>query len=295
MPRASAHGGARVVIVDVMCQQTPAVFTTAALRRAGMRRVDVRRGLDAGTLVRARRGVYATRDACAAMQAIAAHGGRPACVTAARHLGLWVLTSDARAHVWLCDGQRSYHPTGACSCIEHWDDGPLGEPGTMPAVPRILGQIFRCAGVEEFFVVLESALRLGMIDAAGLRWLRRRSNAAMREALDLARDDADSGLESLLRWRLRRHGLRVRTQRRVTSVGVVDALIGDRLLVETDGVEGHDGAASRHKDLVRDAHAALWGYMTLRFDYAMVVHDWELVEAAILGALATLSGRAALI
>lgn len=25
--------------------------------------------------------------------------------------------------------------------------------------------------------------------------------------------------------------------------------------------------------------------MTLRFDYALVIHDWELVESAILGAL----------
>ena len=107
----------------------------------------------------------------------------------------------------------------------------------------------------------------------------------MREALSQARADADSGLESLLRWRLRRHRLRVRTQRRVTCVGVVDALIGDRLLVETDGVAGHDEPSHRHKDLVRDARAAMWGLFTLRFDYAMVVHDWELVEAAILGAL----------
>ncbi|MBN9170991.1 MAG: DUF559 domain-containing protein, partial [Microbacterium sp.] len=62
----------------------------------------------------------------------------------------------------------------------------------------------------------------------------------------------------------------------------VDFLIGDRLLVEVDGRQNHDGPSMRHKDLVRDAAAATWGYVTLRFDYAMVVHDWELVEAAIL-------------
>ena len=71
----------------------------------------------------------------------------------------------------------------------------------------------------------------------------------------------------------------------------MDALIGERLLVETDGIDGHEAAPHRHKDLVRDAHAASWGYITLRFDYAMVVHDWELVEAAILGALRTLGER----
>ena len=34
------------------------------------------------------------------------------------------------------------------------------------------------------------------------------------------------------------------------------------------------GCRHRHKDLRRDANAAAWGYVTLRFDYAMVVHDW---------------------
>lgn len=127
-----------------------------------------------------------------------------------------------------------------------------------------------------------------MIDSAGMRWLRRHSNARMREALAFARTDADSGLESLLRWRLRRHGLSVRTQVRVFGVGRVDVLIDDRLIVETDGRENHEGPLLRHKDLVRDANAASWGYVSLRFDDAMVVHDWELVEAAILGAVGVL-------
>lgn len=270
-----------------MCVASPSVFTTAALRARGCAGGRLRGEVDAGILARARRGVYTSTGACPAVREVAAHGGRAACITAARHVGLWVLTDDERPHVWLCDGQRSYH-AGACGCVEHWDDGPLGSPASLPSVPRILAQVFRCLGAEEFFVVLESALRQRRIDEAGLRWLRRRSNSAMREALSLARRDADSGLESLLRWRLRRHGLRVRTQRRVTSVGVVDALIGDRLLVETDGVANHDDAGHRHKDLVRDAHAAMWGLFTLRFDYALVVHDWELVEAAILGALRAL-------
>ncbi len=66
----------------------------------------------------------------------------------------------------------------------------------------------------------------------------------------------------------------------------MDALIGDRVIVEVDGRENHDGASLRHKDLVRDANAAMWGYVTLRFDYVMVLHDWDLVERAILAALA---------
>jgi hypothetical protein len=81
----------------------------------------------------------------------------------------------------------------------------------------------------------------------------------------------------------------VQTQRTVVGVGRVDLLIGDRLLIEADGVDNHDGPSHRHKDLVRDANAAAWGLVTLRFDYALIVHDWDLVEAAIVGMLATLA------
>lgn len=274
-----------------VCDTPRAVLTTAQLREVGVSGRALRARVDAGVLRRARRGVYTDSGACDAARAGAAHGGRLACITAARHLGLWVLSRDTTPHVWMCDGQRSYHRPDDCTCVEHWDDGPTGDAGTMPSIPRVLSQIYRCRGAEEFFVALESALRLGAVTPSGLRWMRKRSNAAMRAAIALAREDADSGLESLLRWRLRRHGLRIRTQTDVAAVGRVDALIGERLLVETDGIDGHEAAPHRHKDLVRDAHAASWGYITLRFDYAMVVHDWELVEAAILGALRTLGER----
>lgn len=75
----------------------------------------------------------------------------------------------------------------------------------------------------------------------------------------------------------------------IVATGRVDLLIEGWLIVETDGKENHDGPSHRHDDLMRDANAALWGHGTLRFDYAMVITDWELVEGAIAAALATRS------
>ena len=129
-----------------MCDALPTVFTTAALRALGCAGRRLRTEVDAGLLTRARRGVYTTPATCRPLQQVAGHGGRAACLTAARHLGLWVLSDDARAHVWLCDGQRTYHSAGPCGCVEHWDDGPAGSPTSMPSVPRILSQVFRCFG-----------------------------------------------------------------------------------------------------------------------------------------------------
>lgn len=260
------------------------VWTFAALRERLTRR-EIAHRTDAGTLVRVRRGVYATREACAEVVQAAEHGGALACESAARHLGIWVLDGDAGLHIWMHDDRHQY-PHRDCLCTTHWDGGASASSFALPSVPRLLLQIFRCHGAERFFVALESARRLGLIDARGMRAVRTAIGAAGRDLIDFSRDDSDSGLESLVRLRTRRFGWKVRTQARVVATGDVDLLIEDWLIVETDGRQNHDSPAHRHKDLVRDANAAAWGHVTLRFDYAMVVHDWELVERAIIGTLA---------
>ena len=108
----------------------------------------------------------------------------------------------------------------------------------------------------------------------------------MRWLVAFARADADSGLESLIRLRLHRIGIAVRTQVPVSGVGEVDIVIGDFLIVEADGRENHAREKERSKDLRRDAAAAAAGYTTLRFTYELIVDEWPLVEAAIRGAVA---------
>lgn len=269
-----------------MCVPSIAIQRYRELRAAGLSRSAIRRAVATGELHHLRRGVYASADACAEVMIAATHGGALACVSAARHWGLWVLDEPGDVHVWLHHDGHRRHADDPCTCIEHWDEGTR-DAFALPSAARVLRQILACAGVEAFFVALESARRAGIVGPAALRWLTSHIGDEGREAVALSRDDADSGLESLLRWRLRHHGLTVRTQVRIASVGVVDVLIGERLIAETDGKANHDSPSLRHKDLLRDAHAALWGYVTLRFDYAMIVHEWELVESAILASVAS--------
>ena len=84
---------------------------------------------------------------------------------------------------------------------------------------------------------------------------------------------------------LRRWGLRVRQQ---VWIGgrPVDALVGDRLVVQLDGYEFHSTSAQRTRDIAHDAELRLRGYTVLRFGYAQVVHDWPTVERTILHAVA---------
>lgn len=122
---------------------------------------------------------------------------------------------------------------------------------------------------------------------SGARTRSRRRRELPRAAgwlLDLAQSDAQSGLESLLRLRLHLLGIRLDCQVPVPGVGRVDFVVGGRVILEADGKENHS-QAKRHADLKRDAAASALGYETLRFDYAMIVHDWPTVVAAILPAL----------
>lgn len=262
---------------------SPAVVTFRELRESGLSRSKIAAAVRDGVLSSPRRGVYERLGICDEVKAATAHGGWIACVSAARHHGLWVTDHGDGLHVGLRAHGRAYAHDD-CSCVVHWsDDGAKRSVFGVPSIRAVVRQVLRCQGLESFFVVLESALRLRKLSNADLVWLRQHTNAGARDAIGFARRDADSGLESLLRWRLRPHGLSVRTQQAITSVGRVDFVIGERLIVEVDGADNHDGESHRHKDLVRDANAAAWGYVTLRFDYAMVVHDWDTVELAILG------------
>lgn len=244
-----------------------------------------------GLLLRPRNGIYCLPSTQPAAIEALSHRGVLACATAARDIGLWTLDDGVEGlpHVWV---SPQHHPTrftidpdtGARACCVFHRDLTISHPSlTRVGLLDCLVQILGCQGVESFFVALESALRKDLLTASDRRRLVDLIPAAHRWLVDLARDDADSGLESLLRLRLHRHGLSLARQVPIPGVGVVDFVIGDCLILEADG-ETH-GGDNRHRDLVRDSVAMRLGFVTLRFDYAMIVHEWELVEEAILAAI----------
>ncbi|GAA1747462.1 hypothetical protein GCM10009747_00570 [Agromyces humatus] len=253
---------------------------TAQLRDSGVTRREIARAVSVGALLRLREGVFALPGLPAEVRAAAAHGGMLSCLSAAAAAGLWVVEHDG-LHIAVGARDR-VHAHADCDCVAHRTRRPV-EIGRRSTVRRALIEILRCAGDEAFFATLESALLHGRLSAVDLEHLRRSIPVRHRWMLDFARADADSGLESLLRFRLRADGIELRSQVDIPGVGCVDFVLGDRLILEVDGVQGHaDTKHSRHKDLVRDGIAAGLGFDTLRFDYALVVHEWPTVRAAIL-------------
>ena len=275
--RPPPHAVARI------CAALGGVASFAALVEHGVSRRALQRALDTGEIARARRGVYALPSIERAQRAALEHGGIPACVTAGSLLGLWT-PEDPGVHVWFGASGHA-HAHDGCTCVAHWDAGSALAVGALPDVSSVLLQISRCQPAEVFFAATETALRQRLLDPTARAWLRSRIAPPLRPLLDDARADADSGLESILRFRLRRHGIELRSQVHIAGVPS-DFLIGTRLLLEVDGRENHHDAAKRHKDLVRDANTARLGYETLRYDYALIMHQWELVEGAILAKVA---------
>ncbi|MGN6721377.1 MAG: endonuclease domain-containing protein [Marmoricola sp.] len=134
---------------------------------------------------------------------------------------------------------------------------------------------FRCQPRASVVALADSALNRGLLRPevleAALPRLARWCDAA-----------SQSGTESIARVGLMQHRVRVRTQVKIAGVGYVDLVVGDRLVIECDSSEFHDGYQSK-RDYERDQELMRLGYMVLRLRYEHVVHEWARIEALVMG------------
>lgn len=291
--------------IAYVLHQLGGIGRRAQLLARGMSRADIDHALAHGMVIRVRQGVYATSAVDPHVLTAARHGGEVACGAALRAHGVWVLPDEHPArsgaddredgpspslHVWMGPSGRQ-HAHAGCRCRTHHEVGERTVAFGVVEVLLALVQYAACGSPEGFFAALESALRLGLVPQGGVAALRSRVSERLRWLVDFASDQADSGLESLLRLRLHLRGITLQSQVDIAGVGRVDFLLAGRIILEADGRDNHDGASKRHKDLLRDAAAAAQGYETLRFDYAMILFRWDLVLAAIEGRLSALRSR----
>lgn len=135
--------------------------------------------------------------------------------------------------------------------------------------------VLRCGSDEDIIVIADSLLhRRDATRDALERWMR--DAPARVRALLASVDVAESGLESIVRVRLRACGIRVRTQ---VWIGRrrVDLLIGDRLVVECDGAEHHAAWEAHAADRARDRALVAAGYVVVRVTYRQVIDEWDAV------------------
>lgn len=214
-------------------------------------------------------------------------GGRVACVSAARRRGWWVPpNADDSLHLHVKPGSAADGIPRPFAGRIHWTR-PLAPPSRHSLIESVedsLAHVAACLGREDALVVWESASRTEHVDPAALRLVRWRSVRA-RNIAEAVGGLSDSGLETILVTRLRAVGLVVR-QQVVIAGRPVDGLVGERLVVQSDGWEFHSSAAQRRRDIAHDAELRLRGFTVLRFSYDQIVHDWATVERTVLRAVA---------
>jgi very-short-patch-repair endonuclease len=253
------------------------VASTSDLEERGCSRWAIRLAVRGGALASIRYGWVQAPDAPPDVAAAVLRGGRLTCASAARLLGLW--TTDERLHLAAPrHAGRAWRPEDGV--VLHWG-GARWRDHRQPVEPvvDVLEQLLLCVPREDAIAAIDGALERGLVSMADVQDLIERLPSEYGEVLDLVDPSSESGLESIVRVRLRRMRLSVRTQVRIDGIARVDILVGDRLVIEVDGREFHE---SRYReDRARDIELLKRGYVVLRLAYAHVMDEWPFVERAI--------------
>ena len=250
--------------------------------RAGFTRFAIRRNVAEGVCTRIRRDWLALPTAPLDLSAAAALGGRVACLSVARRLELWHLP-DGMNHVSM---PRNGAVPASDTLRVHWSAGPVpvARFALVEPLENALVHVAACQPFEHALVVWDSALNKNLVTQQSLARLPVRG-AAARAVRDVASGLSDSGLETLPVARLAATGIRV-SQQVMLDGHKVDGLIGDRLVLQSDGFSFHSSAEQRRADIAHDRRLALLGYTVLRYDYRQILFDWARIESEILRAMA---------
>lgn len=256
------------------------VIPTRALIEAGWTYRQLAAFCATGELRRVRQGWLAVSEADPALLAAAVSGGVVTCVTQASRLGLWELQPSMSLHIGIPTQSRRPPPDGLRL---HWAS-PLVDRDTRQLednLANVLAAVAACLPIEDALAVWESALNKKLIELSELRGLPLKGNAL--ELAKYAHPLSDSGLESMVRWRLRRFKMSIRAQAWILGHHV-DFLIGERLVLQVDG--GHHVGKQRTRDIAHDGVLMVNGYHVIRVGYEQVVHNWPEVQDLILRAVA---------
>lgn len=248
------------------------------LREAGMTRTELRAALKNGTLRCLRRGWYATPWADSTVVSAVAGGGVLSCLSALRLLKVWVPGTSDTVHI---RARACAHRTpGATFCEQY--GRPESEITSVDELAVALRHALKCLDDEGIVVVCDSIMNLGLLEPSDLRVVFRSAPARIRRLLDRCDGSSQSGTESMCRFRLRSRGIGVRSQVDIPGVGIVDLVVGTRLIIEVDGYEFHSSREQFEKDRERDRTAVELGYLVIRLTYHQVVHEWPAAEETIM-------------
>lgn len=261
------------------------VVSTIQFAQAGIPANALTRLVKVGTIRRVTRGLYTCPEIPIGQTGRARLlGGAISCITALKEHGFWTPPSRA-THLRLpakrfAAHQRNQvtaklfasavtHPTTAeiTTSYDGWQDA--------------LQCASQCCSRDELVAIIDSARRHQIV-ATGDIIAACSGSSALLTAWELSDARSDSGVETLVRLRLRKLKLRFSIQHQIGRWRV-DFLIGNCLVVEIDGFAYHSDVEAFARDREKDRYLQERGYTVLRFTYWDVMHHWRSCEEQILG------------
>jgi hypothetical protein len=222
---------------------------------AGVSDFQLKAALASGDVSRVSRGVYALPGADAELIAIRSLPAEPACVTAAKFHGLWVLEGPAQPHIAVAHSRN--YPGFIC----HRSPAP---PTLMDSVVQSL----RCLPELDGLIIAESAIVLKGLPLKSLRQrLEGRNDARERRIIAGITPQSQSVIECMARFLLRRAGFHVESQVNIPGMGHLDLMVDGRLGIETDGAGFHMDRQSFEEDRRRWNVTTRLGIPTLIVSY----------------------------
>jgi len=260
------------------------VTTRQQLLRYGITDRRIGAAVAAGAVARVRQGVYSLPLADPLAIARVAWRCEPACLTAARKIGLPISSHDDRLHMAVERDRSTVRPNAwpPRSIVVH--RARARGLGPLSAVD-VIDSTCRCASRMEQLEMVDAALNMGLMlegDLNGLRYTPARTRRWLARHCD---GRSQSLLETRARYALRAVGLRVDPQVSIPGVGRVDLLVDGKVVVETDGRATHALASAFDEDRRRDRAALIAGYPVMRFGYADVMGDMEVLVEQVLAAV----------
>lgn len=156
--------------------------------------------------------------------------------------------------------------------------------GLVVSLKEALIAAVKCGTPEQAFIVLESALKLGLATPNEVSEILTHVSQKKARKIGMPGSRSDSGSESALAFRLRNLKLKFEQQVWIRDVGRVDILVGKSLVIELDSWQHHQAdRRAYHRDRERDAVLIARGYTVIRLTYSHVFFEWPKFEALLRG------------
>ena len=259
--------------------------TTDELLRLGVTPAQLRTAIARGAIGRAARGVYICAHADRDQRDAAAAHARISCLSALRRANVWA-GIDRSLHLQLPANASTRRPTrdrGGQPIRYHWAHPRFpgaAERSWLVSPMEAVWQAIRCLDEEHAIACLESAVHEGFLTIDQVRELCGRAPARLADGIRELEFTAGSGMETIVRRRLRHAGYSVAAQVSVAGIGDEDLVVEDCAAIETDGEKWH-GPNRFHADRARDLKTEALGRRSIRLTQHQVLYEWETTLAAI--------------